>query len=303
MKFLKKLFKKKNNKKYSEDSFLRTDVIYNTERNIIILVSFTDDYISTVLEFVSSCTLSNIKTKLLQTSYDEVLDELDEDGNEKIISHLKNYLLIGGEPKNYYNIYNNISLSNELLHEVTMHLYNCEQSTIEERNILIKNNILNKSLFNASIKYDEYKSLSAGIFYDAAKTILNRLPDGFNTLDIIDFVNVFYYKKIILEMNEKQNICVSYSFKEIPDVIVDLDKYVKILDGIVEHPSVELLKKLSMPLYMQEDLSDEIISGSLSDQNLDELFLQKYETFRGIADEEVEYEELVDEILEDDEEM
>ena len=54
---------------------------------------------------------------------------------------------------------------------------------------------------------------------------------------------------------------------------------------------------------MQEDLSDEIISGSLSDQNLDELFLQKYETFRGIADEEVEYEELVDEILEDDEEM
>lgn len=303
MKFLKKLFKKKDNRKYSEDSFLRTDVIYNTERNIIILVSFTDDYISTVLEFVSSCTLSNIKTKLLQTSYDEVLDELDEDGNEKIISHLKNYLLIGGEPKNYYNIYNNISLSNELLHEVTMHLYNCEQSTIEERDILIKNNILNKSLFNVSTKYDEYKSLSAGIFYDAAKTILNRLPDGFNTLDIIDFVNVFYYKKIILEMNEKQNICVSYSFKEIPDVIVDLDKYVKILDGIVEHPSVELLKKLSMPLYMQEDLSDEIISGSLSDQNLDELFLQKYETFRGIADEEVEYEELVDEILEDDEEM
>ena len=82
-----------------------------------------------------------------------------------------------------------------------------------------------------------------------------------------------------------------------------LERFTKILNGIVEHPSVDIFLKLSKPLYMQEDLSDEIISGSLSDQNLDELFLQKYETFRGIADEEVEYEELVDEILEDDEEM
>ena len=40
-----------------------------------------------------------------------------------------------------------------------------------------------------------------------------------------------------------------------------LERFTKILNGIVEHPSVDILLKLSKPLYMQEDLSDEIISG------------------------------------------
>ena len=292
MKLLQKIFKKKNNRKLSDDSFIRSDVVYNTEKNLIILVAFTEDYTMSVLEFVSACTLCDIKTKLLQTSYDEVLDELDEDGNEIIISHLKNYLLIGGKPNNYYSIFDKISsLSNYLLVEISNDLYNYTECCDK----LINNNILNRSLYNSDIKYDEYKTLSSNIFYDDAKTVLDKLPDGFNTLDIIDFVYVY-----IIDNNSR------ISFYMLPKTISSKDKlerFTKILNGIVEHPSVDIFLKLSKPLYMQEDLSDEIISGSLSDQNLDELFLQKYETFRGIADEEVEYEELVDEILEDDEEM
>ena len=105
----------------SDDSFIRCNIIYNTSRKLIILVSFTKDMCYDVMEFCSTCTISNVRTAQLQSSYDEVI-KID-DNNDKIITHYQNYLLISAHPSSYSNLYKNLSLSNKVLEQLKPELY------------------------------------------------------------------------------------------------------------------------------------------------------------------------------------
>ena len=68
MGILDKILKPKDKKrKYSDDDYIRTSLIYNEEdnRNLIILLSFTENYFADAIDLLSSSTLT---TKALTPS-------------------------------------------------------------------------------------------------------------------------------------------------------------------------------------------------------------------------------------------
>ena len=71
MGILDKILKPKDKKrKYSDDDYIRTSLIYNEEdnRNLIILLSFTENYFADAIDLLSSSTLT---TKFVQVGPDE----------------------------------------------------------------------------------------------------------------------------------------------------------------------------------------------------------------------------------------
>ena len=76
---IKNKFNKKNNKaNITNESYLNTEVIYNVKENFIILISFTEDYFYSVMEFLSyRRTYLNLNIQLADSIYSEVLEETD----------------------------------------------------------------------------------------------------------------------------------------------------------------------------------------------------------------------------------
>ena len=112
LKWFKNLKKKK---KYSDDDYIRSTFIHvDANVNAFILFTFTDSYCKSATEFLSSTFINSI---FMASSDDEYTDELDEDGNEIIISTPKNYLLIKVSCKDIFHILSNIDISNPFASE------------------------------------------------------------------------------------------------------------------------------------------------------------------------------------------
>ena len=90
LKDLFKIFKKAPEKKTvvdSNDSFVRTSVVLNTFDHIIFLISCTEDYALPLCEFIEPCTSTiGVQIKLMQSSFDEELEKLDEKLEEALDS-------------------------------------------------------------------------------------------------------------------------------------------------------------------------------------------------------------------------
>ena len=104
---LNKLFKsKKNNKIASDDSYCYSKIVWNSEINLIILISFTEDYFEDIIDIQDALNYSqNLNSKIVYSSYDEETDKKDEDGNNIWIIHKKYYMLIGGTPSGWQRLY------------------------------------------------------------------------------------------------------------------------------------------------------------------------------------------------------
>ena len=116
-----KIFKPKPKKIESDNSYCYSKIIWNTNDNLIILISFTEDYFEQIIEIqdAMNCSWQNLVGKIVYSSYEEETDKKDEDGNNIVVIHKKYYLLIGGAPLAWQDLFMNISnLSNDILSKI-----------------------------------------------------------------------------------------------------------------------------------------------------------------------------------------
>ena len=285
---------KNTSKIKSDNSYCYSNIIWNTPTNLIILISFTEDYFSQIIEIQDSInTVVPIDSKFVYSSYEEETDRKDDDGNPIIIIHKKYYMLIGGEPDAFNVIYHNIhDLGNTVLGNITNEIINnCDYKWFKG---LIDDGILNG--FNNEPVYDAYKQID-GVLYDDPEIILKRLPNGFTGRDMLKFIHFTYsngyndftnlYTLLgaeIVEMNNEQ-------FKS--------SGYYTLYATLFKNPTVDKLKLVLEPLYKQPD--DDSIPGDISDESLDIIFRENYERFSAVNDDNIIYED-IDEILDDAEE-
>lgn len=298
--FISNLFSSKNkvNKVKSKDSYCYSDIIWNDEDNLIILISYSEDYNESVIEILDAANQfhSRLLTKVVFSSYDEETDKKDEDGNTIWIIHEKRYLLIGGPVREWNSLYFSIStLSNPILDKISGEIVNnCSARDFE---YLINDRILSDFKYS-KIKPFTYDKPSVYMNCKTSNidTIIQRLPNAFKSRDIIKFIIV-----------NKPNVVIS-----LYDVIFEIQHMSEekfrdtVYYNIFKHlfktdPTIEKITEFTQPLYKQADMDDDFIPGDISDESLDEIFRKDYERFSAVRDDDISFND-IDEILADDDE-
>ena len=298
----------------SNESYINTEVIYSAEHNFIILVSFTKDYFSDAIEFLAACASSRyygkfyepfLNIKYVHSSYEEDTKMKDEDGRPIIIIHEKNYLLLGGSDVDYKLVYNVIdNLSNAILTVITKEIYAYRCSTKYKE--LIKSFVLNGSNFKYKNVEPEYDAIiptkSNKKAYDDVNLIMSKLPKGFTGQNLLKFIYTYNIS------NDESGIYVNYTLHTAFDYlrgyyidnmlnyINEIEEFGDMYNGLIKNNSEEVYRNFVGPQYLVMD--DEAMPGSISDENLDEIFRERYEKFTGIASDNIEYED-IDEVVND----
>lgn len=289
------LFKRKNKtKKYSDDDYVKSSFIYHDSlgNNIVILLSFTENYFSDAIELLSA---SKLNTKFIQTSIDIESEDVDNDDNSKIISKNINYLLIGGSYKEFVNMFKHIeTISNNILSSIIDELYEHSHSNyfIE----LIDDGILNKSLFkNKKILSND---IIGNYIYDDISKWLKLLPKEFYAYDLIPFIRIT--NKFTRNSFTGDEFISYLRFEESKNTVTNEELEV-IFGSVIKHPTRDNLIKLNIPLYKRALLDeDELLNGEIDSVELDELFTQQYDRFNAIVDDSVNYVDIDEELSEDD---
>lgn len=274
--------------------------------NIIMLISFSKNYFDEISELVCNC---QFKTKLLQTSYDKELDTLDEDGNKQIMITPKYYLLISGSVKDYLDLfYNTVNLSNSAIKCIMTELYgNVNKSFFQQ---LIDDRILSEQLFTYNNKTTAIEEIIDNdtriISHDDADYVISKLPTGFIGSDLVDMVKIYFY------YTDDNNVTIRYAssvlqlLKEIkkgniPERVINVLSTNNIFNGIMSDSSIDNLLDLLNPVYKRK-VFDNVITGGLNDEDIDEVFLQQYDRFTGVISDEddIHYSD-IDEVVSDDE--
>lgn len=273
---VKKILNKiKNNimtKKYS-NKFCYSNIIWNSKDNLIILLSFTTDYISEAMELQEAISATELNEKLIYYS-DNNID--------------KYYLLIGGAPSFWQNLYMNMhNLGNKLLHIITDEIINnCDEKDFF---LLIHDNIMHNFKYN--ISYDENIIINDISYNDINKIIL-KLPKSFKIKDILKFINI----------NDNGSIHNAYdTIKILKDNMSESEfkssSIFKFYSIIINNVTIEKLLYYIQPLYKQNyDNSEELIESGIEDKDIDEIFKEYYEKFIGVADDNIYYKD-IDEIV------
>lgn len=295
------IFKNKKKKIKSDEVYCYTDIIWNTKYNMIILVSYTEEYFNQVIELLDACNRCNIRTLHMQSSYDEKSDETDHHGYPIYIEHPKHYLLLSGEPSEFSKIHTNIyNLGNIILSNISNDIVNnCNSNDFSN---LIDDGILPQSSFKYSddIKYTDECIVAKNvapctILYDNIDIILSRLPKVFTSKNIINHINIRiefsesnYIMHSIYEYIKLGDKIENYNFMNLFNLLSPL------FNKIIPNATLNKMETLVLPLYMQSD--DDSIPGDIDDDSLDEIFRKKYERFNAINTESLIYED-IDEVL------
>lgn len=278
----------------SDESYCYSKIIWNDRSNLIILLSFTKDYFDQIIELQDAINYSwqRLRSKIVYSAYEHIEKE-DEDSiaiTTRII-HNKYYMLIGGEPLAWQELYMKIhNLGNDALSRITEEITNnCHKDDFKQ---LVEDGILYDFKDSEKLKFDDPAYTDDGYYYTNPETILNRLPEGFTGRDIIKFITIIKGYKITNAYGEIVNI------RYMTDESFKSNKLYQLYASLINNPTPQKLALLLEPLYKQPD--DDSIPGDVSDESLDELFRENYERFSAVADENTLYED-IDEILPDDE--
>ena len=324
LKDLFKIFKKAPEKKTvvdSNDSFVRTSVVWNTFDHIIFLISCTEDYALPLCEFIEPCTSTiGVQIKLMQSSFDEELEDRDKYGDPIYVSHKRLYAVAAGAPGEFGHLIAELAnLANPIWSAIEREIYNnCHYAGFAW---LEPYGVFNRSDFlyqKTHPKYDENCEVGPHLLknvdficYTDPEVLLSRLPNCFTGRSILRMINVEYGN---VSANAEDILRFAFADTEYDDyadnsdedddslftvdaVMTQLeDLYKTILKRDVTE---DALKSLIEPLFLHNE--DGTIVGDISDEHLDEIFRQSYDRFSAVADENTQYED-IDERLEDDEE-
>jgi hypothetical protein len=301
---LNKIFKSKNLnlpsedyskiKMVSNDSYCYSKIIWNSDDNLIILISFTEDHFEEIIDIQDAINYSqtNLFSKIVYSSYDEETDQKDENGNSLWIIHKKYYMLIGGWPSAWQTIYMNINnLGNNVLFSITNEIVN--NCYAKDFDILIEDGILSNFKYTKEKPdYDIPKEVEDGSFkYTNPEVVLSRLPNGFTGRDILKFIMIHTtHNKFTNAYNELVYIT------EMNNDYFIKSNYYNIYSSLFKNPTVNKLKIVLDPLYKQPD--DDNIAGDVDDESLDTIFREHYERFSAIADDSIHYEDIDEKLSE-----
>lgn len=295
-----KFYKPKDNKNIveSDDVYCRAQIIWKTEDNIIMLLSFTEEYFSQIIEIQDAInyTWQRLCSKIVYSSYDEETTKEDEDGNiiNTLIIHKKHYMLIGGTPLAWQGLYMNIhDLGNDVLSRITNEIiHNCDAVYFKN---LIDDGVLYGFAENAYYIYNKPKETKNGSTYTDPEVLISKLPSGFTGRDLLKFIKVYSRDK-----STRRNALSSIlDLRYMPNALFKNHDLFPLYSILFKDPTIEKLNMLLEPLYKQPD--DDSIPGDVSDESLDEIFRERYEKFSAVADDTTHYED-IDEELDDDEE-
>ena len=299
MDFLQKIKNKlnKKNKKTSttNESYLNTEVVYNVKDNFIILISFTEDYFYSVMEFLSyRRTYLNLNIQLADSICSEVLEEIDAFGDNIRIIHNKYYLLIGGESAFYNNLFRWAdNMANFVIQAIITEIYNNRTSsdfkTLIDHGILVEDKFKYK---NVKPDYDHYanENVPKTHTYDDASLIMSRIPDCFTGQNLLKFIHCYQFGE---ESDYYTAIDIIYKAyadgNSIFQLLIERD-FKDLYHSLVKNPTKEILMNFIGPQYLVE--SAEAITGDISDDQLDDIFKQQYDRFTAIKDDSIVYEDI-----------
>jgi hypothetical protein len=282
----------------SNNSYCYSNIVWNSAENLIILISFSEDFFGEIIDLQDAIINSDnrLVSKIVYSSYDEKTDKKDDNGDNLWIIHKKYYMLIGGHPTSWQNIYTNINdLGNNILFKITDEIVNnCYAFDFET---VIKDGILEDFKYNKTKPdYDIPKEIEDGSFkYTDPAVVLSRLPNGFTGRDILKFIMI--YRSYINSYTNAYNELINIIYMDNTDFANS--KFYNLYSSLFKNPTINKLKIALDPLYKQPD--DDSIAGDVDDESLDEIFREHYERFSAIADDSIHYED-IDEKLADSEE-
>lgn len=303
MSFIKNLFNKKSKDqekivdvtkaesiKESDASGIELSVVYNTPHNLVLLYTFTSDYLYDCLQFVSSIRFKeHIGIEYLVKSAEFAIDEDNKDEFGKSGSIKTNcnsyYLLLSCKPKLYFAFYDKVDLDNPFLKRLTRILYqtikyNSKDDTTITRlindYIIDKNELVstNKLAYDGVIVYNEALSV------DNVEIAFTRIPNVFTGYELTRF----FWLKIYSDMwSRMDKIGTSYNDKI--TAFADTDTiYRMVFKGLIKNPGVWIKETqyLTKPRYLLSDDEEEFIIPDKSPAELDSIFNTSRSNFRGI---------------------
>ena len=301
------LSKNKDIEQVSPDE-LQSLVIYNTEYNLVILISFGYNHFYSIFEFLDAAHRAGLKT--LISHYAKEIEDNNEEFKISIRNLIDNryYILIAGEPDKYAKLYDYLSLSNEVLIQLTEDFYNnCDArkftSILEYDNLVLSKD---KFKYKTTVpKYDDRVIFENTIIRkqcladDILLGILNKVGNLFDPIDIGRIVNIYYNMNhgTIIDYMTVEELAKKALKKSNDEIATDNDiYYYKLLQLACNHsivrqifnelgdPSPVPIEKLYVyvsPIFMREDLSnkDNMVNPDVTIDKLDEIFREKYDKF------------------------
>ena len=310
--WLKNKFKKKNNiikESYIHSTFIEScckmdkDFYYFSS---IILFEFTDDKFPDVCEFLDVAELE--ASKLISTSLD-IETGVDKYGDPIYTSYPKNYLLIKCTPKQIVNIILNIDkLSNQVLEcikpEIYSHMPKKDFIKLEKYDILDMNAFEIEEVEETDFIYfkEDYSPDNYYVCYNfiAFNNILPKLPKCFTALDAFEFIIYLrYVSNVSLSCKDWFIINAGYLKDKSKQFLFQSLYDNNIFKYLFNDMSMnDIINILETPVFNRDIDDDNILSGSLSDENIDEIFKQQYDRFTNVTDDNIIYKD-IDEIIGD----
>jgi hypothetical protein len=301
------LFKKKDNKSTSiiEESFIKSDVIYNSYDTCYILISFSKDKLNDAVEFMSDINkipdASSIHALYRHSSYEEETELKDDKGYSIYNVYERYYILISGTDIGFAKLIKySDNLANEIIESIMNDISN-NRLPHEYKELIEDNIFMHKFVYNANeknIKFEERSDLICiggnDIFYDNIKAIKSKLPKCFTMQSIISVVMArlegmdstikgvlkAYYNLI------NENTCDIHDFKMSFAFLLDV-----IIPSWNNNDDI-LMSKIGTMIGPQYMVPDDDTDDGVSDAEIDEIFKEKYERFVGLIDDTVEYEDI-----------
>lgn len=310
--WLKDKFKRKN--KIVKESYIHSTFIESCckkDNNFyyfssIILFEFTDDKFPDVCEFLDASKLE--ASKLISTSLD-IETGIDKYGEPIYISYPKNYFLIKCTPQQIVDTILNINgLSNQVLKclkaEIYEHMPRKDFIELERYDILDMNAFKMEEIEETDFTYIKYESNEMlfncnNILFVSFNNILSKLPKCFTALDVIEFITILMYNESFVTSTDKEWIVfnahdLKYK-KSILAILYNNGIFKYLFNDISMH---DILNMLITPVFNRNTDDDNILNGSLSDENIDDIFKQQYDRFNNVTDDNIIYKD-IDEIIED----
>ena len=304
-----KLFRKKDDNIDSlnpvGEPLLKIEMIYCSSNFKTILYTFSDHYNSIAIEFLTACNQSKIN--VITENEPINISEDDKKSDDFVITPEKipdkiNYIIISGKDKDYSEIFNNIAnLQNPFIRILLPYIYDYFDDS--KFYIHINDGILDGNKFAHIKPENEDYEFNTGLVRKAMniESVLNKIPAVFNTPKDI---------AIITLCSSPDNIC--HNFIDIIKIIhrqfdyasFETEEFANIFKPVFNTISIEdMLSIVDLPRYALEDPDNDdtyVLNYVGTSHDVADIFINPPDTFSGISDDNIEYNDIDEVILDND---
>lgn len=322
MSFFNRLFKK--TEEISTDK-LQSRIIYNSQANFIILISYGAKDFYSVIEFTSALSELHDSVNVItsHTATEEEAIENENSFSKKAIKIINNryYLLIGGSSEQYAKLFDTVPQSNTVLKCIIQDIYHNRDSapfsSLIELGILDLNRFKYQNIVpNIYDRLKEYSDYADNVFhgwYDDFREIMSKLPSSFSAIDVARLIYIYaalpntadlltmrlpeFISDTLGEKNGSVDMHYNVAIRDFFFNTYSILFHLCFFDSIIPYADLDILSVITVPVYMREELNEEDrINGDIPLDKMDELFQQDYDRFTQPTAEYTDGYEDIDEI-------